>query len=272
TSSIFKIPLNDDFSLNISALKEQINIDKKNGFHPFLLVGTVGSTPIGSIDPLHELSDIAKTENLWLHVDAAWAGGAIISPVIAEKLQGIELADSVTADAHKWLSVPMGAGMFFCKYPQTVYQTFQTEALYMPSQNNNDPYQNSLLWSRRFIGLKVYMAFRVKGAIHLAADIEKQLSLAEYMAEGLVKRGWKLPVQSALGVVVFTHEKIEKLSPDELAAFHKKIIDQGNTWFSILKLNENLYFRACVTSIHTEKQHIEQLFVNLDDALQQLPH
>ncbi|MEY3079919.1 MAG: hypothetical protein RL086_1090, partial [Bacteroidota bacterium] len=96
TSSIFKIPLNDDFSLNISALKEQINLDKKNGFHPFLLVGTVGSTPIGSIDPLFELSDLAKTEKLWLHVDAAWAGGAIISPIIAEKLQGIELADSVT--------------------------------------------------------------------------------------------------------------------------------------------------------------------------------
>ena len=272
TSSIYKIPLNDDFSLNISALKEQINLDRKNGFQPFLLVGTVGSTPIGSIDPLHELSDIAKAEKLWLHVDAAWAGGAIISPVISEKLKGIELADSVTADAHKWLSVPMGAGMFFCKYPQTVYQTFQTEALYMPSQNNNDPYQNSLLWSRRFIGLKVYMAFRVKGAINLAADIEKQLSLAEYMAEGLVKRGWKLPVQSALGVVVFTHEKIEKLSPGELAAFHKEIIDQGNTWFSILKLKENLYLRACVTSIHTEKQHVDQFFVTLDDAIKKLNH
>ena len=106
----------------------------------------------------------------------------------------------------------------------------------------------------------------------MAADIDKQLSLAEYMAEGLLKRGWKLPVQSALGVVVFTHKKIEKLSADELAAFHKRIIDQGNTWFSILKLKENLYFRACVTSIHTEKQHVEQLFVNLDDALYQLPH
>lgn len=106
----------------------------------------------------------------------------------------------------------------------------------------------------------------------MAADIEKQLSLADYMSEGLVKRGWKLPVQSNLGVVVFTHEKIEKLSPDELASFHKRIIDQGNTWFSILKLKENLYFRACVTSFHTEKQHVEQLFVNLDDALHQLPH
>jgi glutamate/tyrosine decarboxylase-like PLP-dependent enzyme len=142
----------------------------------------------------------------------------------------------------------------------------------MPSQNNNDPYQNSLLWSRRFIGLKVYMAFRVKGAINMAADIEKQLSLAEFMAEGLVNSGWKLPVQSALGVVIFTHEKIEKLSPYELAAFHKRIIDQGNTWFSILKLKENLYFRACVTSIHTEKQHVEQLFVNLDNALDQVPN
>lgn len=271
TASVFKIPLNEDFSLNISALKSQIKIDRDNGYFPFLIVGTAGSTPIGSVDPLIELSEISKKEKMWLHVDAAWAGGAIISPVIANQLQGIELADSVTADAHKWLSVPMGAGMFFCKYPETVHKTFQTEALYMPSQNNHDPYQNSLLWSRRFIGLKVYMAFRVKGALNMAKEIEKQLYLADYLTQGLLKRGWKLPVNSALGVVVFTHEKIERFFPDELAAFHKRIIENGNTWFSILKLKEKDYFRACITSIHTEEQHIEQLFINLEEGLKLLP-
>jgi hypothetical protein len=67
-------------------------------------------------------------------------------------------------------------------------------------------------------------------------------------------------------------EKILKVLLDELAAFHKRIIDQGNTWFSILKLKENLYLRACVTSIHTEKQHVEQLFVTLEDAIKKLNH
>ena len=271
TSAVYKIPLKDDFSLDISALKNQIKLDKDLGYHPFLIVGTAGSTPIGSIDPLPALAEIAKKEKMWLHVDAAWAGGAIISSVIAGQLEGIELADSVTADAHKWLSVPMGAGMFFCKYPDTVYKTFKTEALYMPSQNNQDPYQNSLLWSRRFIGLKVYMAFRVKGALKMAEEIEKQLYLADYLADGLIKRGWKLPVKSALGVIVFTHDKLANMSSAELAAFHKRIIENGNTWFSILKLKEKEYFRACITSIHTEEQHINQLFINLEEALRKLP-
>lgn len=271
TSAVYKIPLKDDFSLDISALKNQIKLDKDLGYHPFLIVGTAGSTPIGSIDPLPALAEIAKKEEMWLHVDAAWAGGAIISSVIAGQLEGIELADSVTADAHKWLSVPMGAGMFFCKYPDTVYKTFKTEALYMPSQNNQDPYQNSLLWSRRFIGLKVYMAFRVKGALKMAEEIEKQLYLADYLADGLTKRGWKLPVKSALGVIVFTHDKLANMSSAELAAFHKRIIENGNTWFSILKLKEKEYFRACITSIHTEEQHINQLFINLEEALRKLP-
>jgi len=271
TSAVYKIPLKDDFSLDISALKNQIKLDKDLGYHPFLIVGTAGSTPIGSIDPLPALAEIAKKEEMWLHVDAAWAGGAIISSVIAGQLEGIELADSVTADAHKWLSVPMGAGMFFCKYPDTVYKTFKTEALYMPSQNNQDPYQNSLLWSRRFIGLKVYMAFRVKGALKMAEEIEKQLYLADYLADGLIKRGWKLPVKSALGVIVFTHDKLANMSSAELAAFHKRIIENGNTWFSILKLKEKEYFRACITSIHTEEQHINQLFINLEEALRKLP-
>jgi len=161
--------------------------------------------------------------------------------------------------------------MFFCKYPDTVYKTFKTEALYMPSQNNQDPYQNSLLWSRRFIGLKVYMAFRVKGALKMAEEIEKQLYLADYLADGLIKRGWKLPVKSALGVIVFTHDKLANMNSAELAAFHKRIIENGNTWFSILKLKEKEYFRACITSIHTEEQHINQLFINLEEALRKLP-
>jgi glutamate/tyrosine decarboxylase-like PLP-dependent enzyme len=268
--AIFKIPLNADFTLDMEALTGQIEIDRKNGFYPFLLVGTAGTTPIGSIDPLKELSALAKKEKMWFHVDAAWAGGAIISPVIASRLQGIEHADSVTADAHKWLSVPMGAGMFFCKYPETVVKTFQTEALYMPSQHNTDPYQHSLLWSRRFIGLKVYMAFRVKGALKISAEIEKQLELADYLAEGLLERGWKIPVTNSLAVVVFTHKKLETHSHEKIAEFHRIMIAHGNTWASLLKLNNNLYLRACVTSIHTEEKHIDQLFNNLEVALAQI--
>jgi glutamate/tyrosine decarboxylase-like PLP-dependent enzyme len=270
TASLFKIPLKEDFSLDISALNLQIQEDRTQGFHPFLIVGTAGSTPIGSIDPLTELAEIAKREHLWFHVDAAWAGGAVISPVVGAQIKGIELADSVTADAHKWLSVPMGAGMFFCKYPQTVHKTFQSEALYMPSQTNHDPYQNSLLWSRRFIGLKVYLAFRVKGAKQLIGEIERQLYLADYMSAGLQHRGWKLPVKSSLGVVVFTHDNLSHLSSEEWIVFHKRIVEQGNVWISILKLKENTYFRACVTSIHTEEQHVNQLFIILEKELKQL--
>lgn len=269
-NSLVKIPLNADYNLNIDALKQQILTDRQNGFTPFLIVGTAGSTPIGSIDPLYELSEIAKSEKMWFHVDAAWAGGALISNQVSKQLGGIENADSVTADAHKWLSIPMGAGMFFCKHPNSLYQAFQTEALYMPSQNNNDPYQNSLLWSRRFIGLKVYMAFRVKGAKKMAEEIEKQLYLADYMVQRLTERGWYLPVKSSLGVVVFKHPDLENLSAEGFASLHKNMIENGNTWFSILKLKDVLYFRACITSIYTEEKHIDHLLRILESGLKSL--
>ena len=107
--------------------------------------------------------------------------------------------------------------------------------------------------------------------LNMANEIEKQLYLADYLAAGLLKRGWKLPVKSTLGVVVFTHDKLANFTSEELADFHKRIIENGNNWFSILKLKEKEYFRACITSIHTEELHINQLFINLEEGLKQLP-
>src|SRR6266540_1120298 len=116
--------------MDLGDLARQVAEDRKAGFAPFLVIGTAGTTAAGVIDPLPELARFCRSESLWFHVDAAWGGAAIISPRLRGHLAGIEAADSITCDAHKWFSVPMGAGMFFCRHPAAVGEAFHAETSY----------------------------------------------------------------------------------------------------------------------------------------------
>src|SRR5579872_6259089 len=138
-----------DLRMDPDDLARQVADDRKNGFAPFMVVGTGGTTGAGVIDPLPDLSRFCRSENLWFHVDAAWGGAAVLSPTLRHHLSGIETADSITCDAHKWFSVPMGAGMFFCRHPESVAAAFHAETSYMPPKTAGsvvDPYTNSIQW------------------------------------------------------------------------------------------------------------------------------
>src|SRR5215831_1065043 len=150
-----------DLRMSTSDLAKLVDEDRKANCLPFMVVGTAGTTAAGVIDPLPELARFCESEGLWFHVDAAWGGAAIISPRLRSYLVGIELADSITCDAHKWFSVPMGAGMFFCRHAAAVARAFRAETSYMPARTADavyDPYTTSVQWSRRFAGLKLFMS------------------------------------------------------------------------------------------------------------------
>ncbi len=114
------VATDSNLRMDVADLARQVAADRKNGFIPFMVSATAGTTAAGVIDPLPNLARYSKSENLWFHVDAAWGGAAILSPRLRDSLAGIEAADSITCDAHKWFSVPMGAGMFFCRHPEAV--------------------------------------------------------------------------------------------------------------------------------------------------------
>ena len=148
-------------------LKRRVAEDRRNGFLPFMVIASAGTTAAGVIDPLAEIARVCKEEGMWFHADAAWGGAAVVSPCLRVHLGGIECADSITCDAHKWLSAPMGCGMFFCRHRESVAQAFRSDVTYMPAKSaasgdtagtTFDPLTNSAQWSRRFIGLKLFMA------------------------------------------------------------------------------------------------------------------
>jgi glutamate/tyrosine decarboxylase-like PLP-dependent enzyme len=261
------IPTDRRLKMDVGALADQLARDEQAGSQPFMLVGTAGTTGAGVIDPLPELAAVCRTRGLWFHVDAAYGGAAILSPRLRVHLQGIEAADSITCDAHKWFSVSMGAGMFFCRHAGTVARTFRVRADYMPGEIGDtvDPYLTSIQWSRRFIGLKLFMALAEVGIQQFVARIEHQADMGALLRRKLEAHGWQILNETPLPVVCFTHAQ---LGPEDLSGLLARVYAQKQVWISETRLKKHLpALRACITSFHTQAEDIDVLVDVLQHAL-----
>jgi len=262
--SLRKIGINETLEMDLGLLEDQIKQDIAQGLRPAILIGTAGTTASGAIDPLPELASLAKKYDMWFHVDAAWAGAAVLSSTLRPYLKGIESSDSVTMDAHKWFSVSMGAGMFFTRHTEAVQTAFNIPAVYMPSHLQTEPYTTTLQWSRRCIGLKLFMTLAEKGEKALAEQIEYQCQLTDYLKARLTSHGWRIINDSKVGVLNFTLTSSldGQISID---AIQKQLEVEGEFWLSIVPLlNHGKVLRACVTSMHTKEAHIDKLVERLN--------
>jgi aromatic-L-amino-acid decarboxylase len=247
------IPTDRCLKMDLGELKKRVAEDRINGFLPFLVVGTGGTTAAGVIDPLAEIGHFCREEGLWFHADAAWGGSAILSPKLKRYLAGIDLADSITCDAHKWLSVSMGCGMFFCRHPDTVAEAFRADVSYMPGKPVGpafDPYTTSAQWSRRFIGLKLFLALAHHGEAGYVEMIEHQTRMGDVLREALRSSGWRIVNSTPLPLVCFAREGV--VPATFLAALHKRQI----AWMSEARLGGIPVVRACITSFRTTERHI----------------
>jgi glutamate/tyrosine decarboxylase-like PLP-dependent enzyme len=254
--SLQVIPTDDQLKIDINALSAQFNKDKAAGYLPLMVVGTAGTTGAGIIDPLPQLAEFCQSHRLWFHVDAAWGGAAVLSSRLKKYLKGIESADSITCDAHKWFNVPMGAGMFFCKHKEAVYKTFRVSTAYMPGKTSDtiDPYISTIQWSRRFIGLKLFMTFAELGIDKLAAQIEHQTNMGELLRQKLKENGWEIVNDTPLPLVCFTHPELDS---KKLSALLNQLYNEQQVWISEVYLKKQIHaLRACITSFRTQEEDI----------------
>jgi len=272
TKSLRTVSTTSDFKMDTSALSHKIERDIQNGWYPLMIVGTSGTTSAGTVDPLIELADIAAKHGAWYHVDGAWGASAVLSSRLRAELVGIERADSVTWDAHKWLSVPMGAGMFFCRHREAIFRAFGVSTSYMPGKtdsNTFDQYSVGVQWSRRAIGLKVFMALAEVGLEGYGEIIEHQADMGGLLRERLIQEGWLIVNKTRLPVVCFTHSDIRArhyTTKDIL----KVIYERSRVWISDVVLGENeCVLRACITSFRTNEDDIDCLIGELEYARQQ---
>ena len=244
-----------DLRMDLGDLARRVAEDRRDGLAPVMVVGTAGTTAAGAIDPLPDLARFCRSEELWFHVDAAWGGAAILSPRLRAHLAGIDAADSITCDAHKWFSVPMGAGMFFCRHPDAVGEAFRAQTSYMPGKTAGpvvDPYTTSVQWSRRFIGLKLFCALAHHGESGYVEMIEHQARMGDLLRESVQRAGWRVVNRTPLPLVCFTRDGL--VATEFLAALYERQI----AWMSEVRLGDQApVLRACVTSFRTQESDIE---------------
>lgn len=250
-----------DLKLNVEDLVAQVAADRERGHAPFLVVATAGTTGAGVIDPLSEILAFCRGQGLWMHVDAAWGGAAAVSPRLRPYLAGIEGADSITCDAHKWFSVPMGAGMFFCRHSDAIAEAFHAQTSYMPATTEgaiHDPYTSSVQWSRRFIGLKLFLSLAERSEAGYAAMIEHQTAMGDLFRASLREAGWRILNDTPLPVVCFTRSGLDP------TAFVASVQRSQLAWISEVRLGGGTpAVRACVTSFLTTEDDVRAVVEGL---------
>jgi glutamate/tyrosine decarboxylase-like PLP-dependent enzyme len=270
-AAVVHIPLDEGYVMDVEALTHQIGVDRASGNLPFLIVATMGSTNAGLIDPIDRIADTAGAEGLWLHADAAWGGAAAMVPELRSVLGGIERADSITFDAHKWLSLPMGAGMFFTRHPDVLEKTFGVDTQYMPLVGMDqivEPHRTTIQWSRRFIGLKLFLTLLVAGWEGYEEAILHQYHMGDLLRRKLVASDWRMVAETPLPTVCFEdgREGADN-SLERLTALARSLVDGGRAWISTTRVGGvQPVLRATITNYRSEPSDLDALVADLERA------
>ena len=271
--AVKRVACDASLALDPADLERQVQRDRSDGLAPLMAIATIGSTATGANDPMPAMADVCARNSLWLHAVAAWGGSAVLSPALAPYVDGLALADSITWDAHKWLGVSMGAGMFFCKHRDAVRDAFAVEAAYMPRDIADDrvqPFATTMQWSRRFAGLKVFMALAESGFEGYARRIEHQLAMVERLRTMLTNDGWTIVNQSPLPVLCFVHPEMRarSITPRRVLTY---LYDHQIAWLSEARPGGGeSVLRACVTNHATQARDIDAVVKGLRTALNAL--
>jgi len=226
------IPTDIEFKMAINKLKNAIAKDRIAGLQPFCIIASAGTTNTGTVDPLQEIAKICKTEKLWFHIDGAYGGAAILSKKGAQLLKGIEKADSLTIDPHKWLFQPYEMGCLLVRNHKWLSKTFTEKPEYLRDIEGNTSeinfYDHGIQLTRRFRALKFYMSFKTFGLTAFEKAVSYNIELAE-QTEDLLRSSanWEVISPATLAIINFRYNPIhEHYSEQQLDVLNQKISEK----------------------------------------------
>jgi len=281
--SLRKIPADADFRMDADALARAVAEDRRDGMLPFCVVATVGTTSTTSIDPVARIADICEQHDLWLHVDAAYAGSAGIVPELRPLvLDGCERADSLTLNPHKWLFTPFDLSVLYCRRIEVLHRAFslvpeylRTPAAETEGVRNGADYGVQL--GRRFRSLKLWMILRYFGHDGLAARIREHCRLARLFASWVADSpDWELLAPVPLSVVCFrARPTLEGETGDardaRLDALNERLLHAANSTGSLFishtRLHDRFTLRLAVGNIRTTEEHVRRAWEILHTQL-----
>ncbi|MBZ5597226.1 MAG: hypothetical protein LAN83_02790 [Acidobacteriia bacterium] len=272
-----RIAVNRDLQLDPQALEQAIAEDRAAGKKPFCVVATAGTTNSGTVDDLVALSEVCRRHDLWLHVDGAYGASAIFSDRHRNLICGIERADSLTIDPHKWLAMPFAAGVILTCHPETLERAFSVAAPYMPKAAGATLPDNSRIstqWTRRMNSLKLWLTLRVHGRQAYEDLIHRQLQLAGNFAAWVkASDDFELAVPPTLPIVIFRLKSTRERTAESAAA-HAALVEEvtrdGQRWISETLANGHSVLRMMVISYLTEERHLRDLQLALANAATKL--
>jgi glutamate/tyrosine decarboxylase-like PLP-dependent enzyme len=269
--------------MRVDELRTQINTDRSNGLRPFCVVASAGTTNTGAVDPLVEIAAVAREFDLWFHVDGAYGAPGVLDQRKAQLFAGIERADSVSLDPHKWLFVPVDAGCLLFRDPVAAATAFSTEdADYIKVHGLTEDaafayWDYGVELSRRFRALKVWLTLGYYGARRIAEVVSENNSLAAYLGE-LVSQAddFELLAPPELSICCFRYVLPRGANESELDQLNERIMaavqKSGRAYLSNATVNGKFALRACVTNFRTTKADIEQTLTVVRDVANQLGH
>jgi glutamate/tyrosine decarboxylase-like PLP-dependent enzyme len=258
SNSLRKIPVNDDFTINIKALEEAILADRETGLQPICVIGSAGTINTGAIDDLKALANLCEREGLWFHVDGAIGAVAVLAENVKEQLSGIERADSVALDLHKWMHIPFEAGCVLVRHDEAHRKTFSLIPEYLEHETRG--LAAGRLWfsdyglqlSRQFRALKVWMSIKEHGLDRLGRMMARNVEQAHYLGQLIEnEQNMELLAPIGLNIVCFRYNP-GRLDDETLNALNKEILiqlqEQGICAPSYTTLNGRYCLRAAIAN------------------------
>lgn len=266
-ANLHLIPVDEAYAMQPAELEQAIQADLEAGRRPCAVVATTGTTTTTALDPIRAIGEIARKYNLWLHVDGAMAGSAMILPECRWMWDGIELADSLVFNPHKWLGAAFDCSLYFVRDPEHLVRVMSTNPSYL--QTAMDARVKNLRdWGiplgRRFRALKLWFLIREQGVDGLQARLRRDLHNAQWLAEQVRKApGWRVLAPVSLQTLCVRHEPAG-LAGEALDQYTlewvERVNNSGEAYLTPATLNGRWMVRISIGALLTERTHVQVLW------------
>jgi aromatic-L-amino-acid decarboxylase len=277
-----RVPSDGAFAMDVRALRDAMDADARRGLRALAVVATAGTTSTAAVDPAADIAGVCRAHGAWMHVDAAYGAALGLLPERRGALGGIELADSVAVNGHKWLFVPLDFGALYVRRPESIRDVFAVVPEYLrgdarppDADGFGDAMDYGFQLGRRFRALKAWMAFRAFGREGIAARVREHCRLAELLAEWIeAEPGFRLAAPVTMAVVCFRHEspgERNETADAENVRIVEAVNASGRAYLTHTRLRERTVMRVGIGNVRTTERHLRILWDEVLEAARSAP-
>src|SRR5262245_30843250 len=271
---IIFLPTSGRGELGVELLAETIRRDRREGKTPLAVVATAGTTGTGAVDPIAQIVDLCASEDVWLHIDGCYGGAITLLPELRGLLAGVERAQSIALDPHKWFFIPVTAAVLLVREAGLAAHFFDTpHGSYIPGDGSVDAWRRGIPTTRRASGFTAWMAIRAHGWQTIREAVRRNIGLTRLLEQLLAECGFTVLPDSKLSIACARWEPphLDGPSSDRLQEeLMRRVVASGKTWFATVRHEGRSWLRFNMVNLHTRDAHIQSLVDLLRESVRSL--